>query len=251
MPRCHGATPWSVRKCADPQPDPKPSVPNSQLIMLICTATCHAAMQPYWIGTLWASRNCKKCSWMWLPSASVSKAQTSASTSAAPISTHLGVLPNSVLQIIWCLETKQVLTATWHMSHMRYRVKCKHSPLAWKLLEHIRELSQEKQLQTQEIQLEIREKRVEYHENIRHRNSESKSQKKSSRFLISADFLHRFLYFRPGLGAEVQGLRSVGALWGTTGHTSNMRNGISMGYVGIHWDHIRDGDIMIYNDIYI
>jgi len=41
---------------------------------------------------------------------------------------------------------------------MRYRVKCKHSPLAWKLLEHIRELSQEKQLQTQEIQLEIREK---------------------------------------------------------------------------------------------
>ena len=34
----------------------------------------------------------------------------------------------------------------------------KHSPLAWKLLEHIRELSQEKQLQTQEIQLEIREK---------------------------------------------------------------------------------------------
>jgi hypothetical protein len=55
-------------------------------------------------------------------------------------------------------------------------------------------------------------KKVEYHENIRHRNSESKSQKKSSRFLISADFLHRFLYFRPGLGAEVQGLRSVGAL---------------------------------------
>lgn len=147
MPRCHGATPWSVRKCADPQPDPKPSVPNSQLIMLICTATCHAAMQPYWIGTLWTSRNCKKCSWMWLPSASVSKAQTSVSTS-----THLGVLPNSVLQIIWCLETKQVLTATWHM---RYRVKCKHSPLAWKILEHIRELSQEKQLQTQEIQLEI------------------------------------------------------------------------------------------------
>lgn len=197
-------------------------------------------MQPYWIGTLWTSRNCKKCSWMWLPSASVSKAQTS-STSAAPISTHFGVLPNSVLQIIWCLETKQVLTATWHMSHMRYPVKCKQYPLAWKILEHIRELSQEKQLQTQDIQLEIICQKKWNIMKISDIETLNRSLKKIEQiFLISADFLHRFLYFRPGLGAEVQGLRSVGALCGTTGHTSNMRNGISTGYVGIHWDHIRD-----------